>query len=388
MSFPGPRVVPAKLGVGPMSKNAVDAAISVAYRRSEPLMLIPSRRQVEASSLGGGYVQGWDTRSFADYVRARDPARLVLLCRDHGGPYQHPSEVIRTYSEKRAMQSAAESMREDIRSGFEIIHIDTSGDLRGAAAEDVAINRAVALCEEIAEFGRSVNRPPLFEFGFETQGPEVGNADQFEDQVSQTVLLLRERGLDLPMFMVAQSGTKVVETANTGHLLTAPAEVAEALRALGAVAARYGIALKAHNCDYLSQENLGYLARGSVGAINIAPELGVVETRTFLGLLRKLDLTALADRFLELAYESYAWRKWMMPGSVASSTERAVIAGHYVYSTEAFREIKAKAQRVAGTVDIDECLRQRIARTIESYATALAEMPSAPQRRILDVSRL
>jgi tagatose-1,6-bisphosphate aldolase non-catalytic subunit AgaZ/GatZ len=369
--------VPARLGVGPVSKNAVDAALSVAYRRREPLMLIPTRRQVESESLGGGYVEGWSTKAFANYVRARDPERFVLLCRDHGGPYQHPREVLAAYCEKQAMRAAAESMREDIRMGFDIIHIDTSADLRGEAPEDVAIDRAIELYAEMADFGTSVSQPLLFELGFETQGPEVGRREQFEAQVTQVVLHLRERGLDLPVFMVAQTGTKVVETANIGHLRTAPAKVSEAVRGLAAVTARYGVALKAHNCDYLSHEDVGYLVRGSIGAVNIAPELGVVETRTFLNLLRKLDLQFLADRFLELAYESYAWRKWMGPGSAASSTERAIIAGHYVYNTEMFREIKEKAQRAASEVNIDEHLCQQVADAIGSYATALAAMPEA-----------
>ena len=364
--------VPSRLGVGPMSKNAVDAAIAVAYRRREPLMLIPSRRQVEARAQGGGYVEGWDTHAFARYVRERDPGHLLLLCRDHGGPYQHPREIRGSYTEAQAMRAAAESMREDVRAGFDLLHVDTSADLAGAADEETAIDRAVELCGEVVESARSIGREPLFEFGFETQGPEVGDPSVFEVQVSQTVERLRRHALRFPAFLVGQTGTKVAETSNIGHLRTAPYAVLVKLRELAQVIARHGIALKAHNCDYLTHTDLRYLVQGEIDALNIAPELGVVETRAFLRVLRQLGLTPQADRFLELAYESQAWRKWMMPGSAASATQRAIIAGHYVYSTETFREIKRRAQIAADPLDIDDHLRRRIAAVIDSYASALA----------------
>jgi tagatose-1,6-bisphosphate aldolase non-catalytic subunit AgaZ/GatZ len=366
------KIVPSRLGVGPVSKNAVDAAIEVAYERRERLMLIPSRRQIEAESQGGGYVEAWDTRGFARYVRERDPASLILLCRDHGGPYQHPREIRGSYTGAEAMKAAAESMREDIEAGFDLLHVDTSADLTGAADESTAIKRAVDLCGEMVDFARSTGHEPLFEFGFETQGPEVGDPDVFQAQVDQTMEQLRQRALRPPLFLVAQTGTKVMETSNIGHLKTVPRSVVGKLRELAAVVTGHGFALKAHNCDYLNHVDLGHLVEGGVDALNVAPELGVVETRAFLRLLRQLGLTSQADRFLELAYESNAWRKWMIPGSQAPPTQRAVIAGHYVYNTETFREIKRRAQQTAYPLDIDRHLRRRIAAVIDSYARALA----------------
>ena len=56
------------LGVGPMSKNCVDAAIELANDFDVPLMIIASRRQIEASELGGGYVNNWSTDVYSKYV--------------------------------------------------------------------------------------------------------------------------------------------------------------------------------------------------------------------------------------------------------------------------------------------------------------------------------
>ena len=45
------------LGVGPMSKNCIDASIELADQYKTPLMLIASRRQIDSKQFGGGYVE-------------------------------------------------------------------------------------------------------------------------------------------------------------------------------------------------------------------------------------------------------------------------------------------------------------------------------------------
>ena len=68
-----------RLFIGPMSKEIVDAVIDFPW----PLGLIPSRRQVDHES---GYVNGWVTETFCNYVRSK--RKDILLVRDHGGPNQ------------------------------------------------------------------------------------------------------------------------------------------------------------------------------------------------------------------------------------------------------------------------------------------------------------
>jgi hypothetical protein len=259
-----------------------------------------------------------------------------------------------------------------VTAGFDLLHIDTSADGAGEAEISTAIERAVALYGEIADFAESAGRRPLFEVGFEAQGIETNDPDEFREQAGEMVRRLRKEALPLPTFVVAQTGTKVAETSNIGGLKTAPAQVSATIRKLADVVAQYGMGLKAHNCDYLRPADLTHLVRGGVVALNIAPELGVAETRAFLGILGELGLTDEADRFLQLAYDSLAWRKWLAPGSAASTTERAVMAGHYVYSTAAFREVRKSAQDAAYPRDIDVYLRERLEDVIESYARALA----------------
>jgi len=66
------------LGVGPMSKNCVDAAVELAEQYKTPLMLIASRRQIDSEQFGGGYVENWTTKNFADYVIKKDKNKNIL----------------------------------------------------------------------------------------------------------------------------------------------------------------------------------------------------------------------------------------------------------------------------------------------------------------------
>ena len=58
------------LGVGPMSKTLLTAALSLAKERDFPLMLIASRNQVDSDEFGHGYVCGWDQDRFVKDVEA------------------------------------------------------------------------------------------------------------------------------------------------------------------------------------------------------------------------------------------------------------------------------------------------------------------------------
>ena len=49
------------LGVGPMSKNCVDAVLDLSKESIFPIMLISSRRQIDYDS---GYVNNWNTKNY------------------------------------------------------------------------------------------------------------------------------------------------------------------------------------------------------------------------------------------------------------------------------------------------------------------------------------
>ena len=117
------------LGVGPMSKNCVDASIELADEFKAPIMLIASRRQIDSEQFGGGYVENWTTQQFSEYVLSKDFDRNIILARDHGGPWQNELEKTKKLSLKDAMKSAKDSYRSDIDAGFQLLHIDPSVDI-------------------------------------------------------------------------------------------------------------------------------------------------------------------------------------------------------------------------------------------------------------------
>ena len=60
-------------------------------------------------------------------------------------------------------------------------------------------------------------------------------------------------------------------------------------------------------------------------------------------ILENNSLGLLAVKFIELSYKSKKWYKWMLPNSTASIREKAIISGHYIFSTPEYIELKKEA---------------------------------------------
>lgn len=358
---------PSDVAFGVTSRNAVDAVLALARRHRRRLMLIASRAQVEGERFGGGYVEGWDTVRLVNYVRERDPGGNVIVCRDHGGPWQHAVEA--GSPEPEAMASSLRSLREDIAAGVEILHIDTSRDHSGPASLESAICRLIALYRECHEYARTMGRHVLYEIGFEEQSADIGEVAEFDTALMDVADRLTAESLPLPTFVVAQTGTKVVELENRGAIVHDPGAVRTVVRHLAGACGGFGARLKAHNVDYLGEEALRALVDGGVDAVNVAPELGVAETRALLRLLTAMRLTRQRDAFLELAYDCEAWRKWLAPQSAADDLHRCVMAGHYVFGTAEFKEIKKEVRYACDVrgADLDDCLRQAVEAAMLRY---------------------
>ncbi len=172
---------PPDLGFGVVSRNTVDAAIAVAYRYSRRLMLVASRAQIDRKALGAGYVEGWTMDDLVGYVRSRDADRRIIVCRDHGGPWQHPSEIAGGVDEDEAMASSLATFHADIAAGVELLHIDTSRDRCGPATLDASVHRMVTLYAGCHEFARRDGRTVFFEVGFDEQSVDVDNPGELRD---------------------------------------------------------------------------------------------------------------------------------------------------------------------------------------------------------------
>jgi hypothetical protein len=350
-----------------MSLNTVDALVRIAYRHQRTLMIVASRGQVECADQGGGYVEHWSTEAFTNYVRRRDPANLLRVCRDHGGPWQHPAETTANLDESQAMASSLASLRVDIEAGMDLLHLDTSREGEREADFDSALRRLLVLYGECQEFAQADGRRVAFEVGLERQGRNADDPREFRGKLECIVDRLVRDALPLPTFVVAQTGTRVVASENRGALVDEPALVGVAINKLAETCWARGLALKVHNADYLSEPALRALIANGADAINVAPEFGVIETREFLALLDRLGLAQEREDFLQLAHESGAWRKWF--DYDASDLECAVVAGHYVFATDEFREIKQRADRLCRKQGhtVDNVLGAALDRALERY---------------------
>ena len=360
------------LGLGPMSRSCVDAAIDAANQYDVPVMLIASRRQVDAAALGGGYVEGWTTEGFAEYVRNRDTGGKVLLCRDHGGPWQGTGDPM---DPAEAMARAKLSYKADIEAGFSVIHIDPSIDPQlGRPPFELVLDRMFELYRYCWDLARAQGRDIVFEVGTEEQTDVATAAAEAGRTLAELSAFCKSEGAPMPLFVVLQIGTKVVEDRNIGCFpipfrvggdLPAEIQIPMAVDLL----ARHGVFLKVHNSDYLNDEALSWMPRLGIQAANIAPEFGILESRKWLALLQENGLQDLAQRFVELADASGKWKKWLAPGSHAGPLERATLAGHYIFNSTEFRALKADADirlRARG-IDIDKILHDTHLKAIERY---------------------
>ena len=360
------------LGIGPMSRNCVDAAIGLSNRHEIPLMLIASRRQIDSEDFGGGYVNGWSTECFAEYVINLDKKGNVILARDHGGPWQSDVEKQEKFSLRRAMESAKKSYLADIESGFDIIHIDPSIDIHCDPSVDEVLQRIFELYEYCWNVAQRKQREILFEIGTEEQSGSTNTQEALEYVLSEMWKFCENYRLPLPSFVVIQTGTRVMETRNVGSF-DCPVRIVDELPAeiqvpkMIDICNRYGIFVKEHNTDYLSNEALSWHPKLGIHSANVAPEFGVAETRAFVQLLSETGQDQLLDEFIELAYESGKWKKWMLPETVATDKDRAIIAGHYVFSDARFVDVKKKAQKKLKDILVDDYLKDRVEASILRY---------------------
>jgi len=363
------------LAVGPVSVNCVDAAVELSNELDFPLMLIASRRQVDSAKHGGGYVNNWTTSEFSGYVKSKDKTGQVYLARDHGGPWQNTIESEGNYSLKKAMESAKESYRVDIDAGFTFLHIDPSIDIHDTPSTDQILERVFELYEFCAEYASARKSEIIYEVGTEEQSGGINTNEALQYLIDKINQFCKKKSYDLPMFVVVQTGTRVMETRNTGSLERSimenneKSEIRNRIPELVEICGSSGMYIKAHNADYLSEDAIKLHTELGIQAANVAPEFAVSETKALLHLLENYSMNHLAEQFLELSYQSKKWKKWMLRDSQADDRDRAIISGHYVYSTKEFRDIKAEAEKVIEKkgIILDQYLKDEIKKQMMRY---------------------
>ncbi len=363
------------LGVGPVSKNCVDAVIELSQEFDIPIILIASRNQIDSEEFGGGYVNKWTTQTFSSYVREKDKSGNIFLARDHGGPWQNKSEKENGLNLEEAMESAKRSYKADIDAGFDILHIDPSIDIHENPTVDNILERVFELYKFCIEYSAQSNKRVLFEIGTEEQSGLLNTSEDLRYVLKMVKSYCEKNKFEEPSFVVVQTGTKVKEMENIGRfekLITnenAESDLKKNVADTVSICNQADVMMKVHNMDYLSHQALDMHASMGIHAANVAPEFGVTETKALLTLLHDHSMTELADQFLELSYKSGKWGKWMHENTEASDYDRSIISGHYVFATDECNQIKKEAENKlkSKNIELEEHLKKAVKQQIIRY---------------------
>jgi D-tagatose-1,6-bisphosphate aldolase subunit GatZ/KbaZ len=349
------------LGIGPMSEVVIRATLELGRDMKFPVMLIASRNQIDSMELGGGYVMGWDQKAFSDAVGriAREVGfnGLLYLCRDHGGPWQRDNEKGDKLPMEEAMNRAKASYLEDLKAGFNLLHIDPTKDphIHGTVPVDTVIDRTIELIEYSEEQIQKLGLSAIsYEVGTEEITGGLISTDAFENFIEELLKKLDQRHLPHPAFIVGQTGTLVKMDRNAGEF-----EPENAIK-LCQIARKYGLGFKEHNADYLPLDILKMHPALEITAANVAPEFGLVETMALLRLAemeekvaKRDELSNFADLIKKAALECGRWKKWLLPEDahltakdIAQNPDKLKevtrVCGHYVFDQEEIKKARKK----------------------------------------------
>jgi hypothetical protein len=325
-----------QLGIGPMSSEVIEAVFRYSHYNRRELMLIPSKNQIDYNQ---GYVNNWDTEKFASFVREmkqKYPNSLVKVCRDHCGP---------GFNGIDNLEDTYKTIETDITNGFDLIHIDFC-HFKGNREERLrASKKAVEYC-------LSLN--PNIEL-------EIGTDENEGTNFSVVTLTELEEEVDFfkdfcnPKFYVVQTGSLVKEINQVGNFNS------NFIQQVQPVLNRKGLKLKEHNADYLSKEEIKQ-RKGMVDAMNIAPQLGVVQT--MLVLKKCLVYGVNFDKFVEEVYNSKKWQKWLHTNTQDNKFLCAAIAGHYKFASDSYKELVEELEK---REDIKEHIINELMEVIGHY---------------------
>ncbi|KXA90752.1 hypothetical protein AKJ57_03895 [candidate division MSBL1 archaeon SCGC-AAA259A05] len=261
------------LGICPMSEEIVRASFREAERKDFAPMFVATPRQVDADR---GYT-GWSQKELVKFLRstAEDEGyeSVYLLARDHGGPYQS----VRDRDDPKvslndAMKYAKELFAEDVRAGFDIVHVDATEDptVEGALDLNEVADRTVELISSIEKVREEEDLSGVhYEVGTEEITGGMTRPEEFERFINLLKSSLSERKLnhveDRLLFIVGQVGTTMrIDMTNKFEF--------DQAEKLVKIASQGDLFLKVHYTDWLDDSILEEFPKLGVGGANVGPE--------------------------------------------------------------------------------------------------------------------
>lgn len=308
------------LGLGPMSLEIINSLNHFSNKYKKKIMLICSRNQIETDKLGGGYVNNFSTKKFADFVKSKKNNYLIM-CRDHCGPFKRDKNKNNL---KKEIDNCKLSLDDDIKNDFQILHIDTSAC--GKARYEVA-TELIKFCNQIA---KEKNKKIFFEFGCEDHGV-LTNFDKFKKDASFFSKFKNKQ------FIVCQTGSLVKSIFQVGQFDVRTVKI------MKKIAIENGLLLKEHNCDYLNFEQIKLRKKNGIDAINIAPELGVIQTNLIYNLSLELGINKEIENFQKFVLSKKNWKKWNYNNE--NNFIKFLSAGHYHFNSNLYKNLIYKINK-------------------------------------------
>ena len=286
-----------KYYICPMSKQIVDAVIEL---KSENFGLLPTRRQIDYD---GGYVNGWDTKSFYKYVRTK--IKNIILQRDHAGPNQGKKE-----------DDGHLSYKNDTKF-FDIVHIDPW--------KAIIDTKVLGVSQTYDTISLLYYLNPKLKYEILTEEAIVKfELNEVEEILDFLQLQLLPEIFNNIEYVVIQSGVglDLVNMKNIGKFDL------DRLKSFIKICKKYNKKAKEHNGDYLSNEDYQIRFDNGVDSINIGPELAQLQTLIYL---EHMDETQI-NEFYEICLKSKKWEKWVSSDFDKSDKKKLIqVCGHYCY---------------------------------------------------------
>jgi len=279
----------------PMSKNIVDSVIEM---ENSAFGLLPTRRQIDWN---GGYVNGWNTKSFYEYVKTKN----IIIERDHSGPNQGTED-----------DDGYDSHTHDANY-FDIIHLDPW---------KIAKNHIDGIEKTVYALKYIHNLNPNIKFEILTEEAIWKFTDEeIIDMMQYLVNNLSKSEFDSIEYIVVQSGVglDLVNRKNTGKFNL------EKLKKQSFLIKSFGKKTKEHNGDYLDYAELEIRFANGLDCINIGPEIVQIETLTYLENMTEKQI----DEFYEICLNSKKWKRWVPVDFDFSDKKKLIqVCGHYCFN--------------------------------------------------------
>ncbi|MDP2586792.1 MAG: hypothetical protein Q8P32_03405 [Candidatus Komeilibacteria bacterium] len=322
-----------KIGIGPMSSEIIEAAFRYSEINKKPLMLIPSKNQIDWDR---GYVNNWTTENFMSYIASMKniyPRSNIFICRDHCGPGFKNNKLRDVYH----------TLETDIELGFNLIHVDFSNFSN-------IHNEILLESKKAIEFIVKKNSKILIEIG--TDKNRAGVTNDFS-KIKKEIKFFTSF---VPIkFYVVRTGSLVKEINQIGKFnLNFISKVKK-------IVEKESVLLKEHNGDYLSEDEI-LARRGIIDAINIAPQFGVLQTHTILEKCITYGIDY--SDFLNQSYESKRWKKWSDNSIGRNRFLCSLIAGHYLFTSDSYKRVY---DRLNKHTNIKEDIIAEVMKSISNY---------------------